>query len=76
LTGEQKAIAHAKALNTRKVRHTLGRKQKLAQDPAPKVLVLGADGKPISSGNEMAPAAPEPASSNGVVGPGVSPKPA
>ena len=79
LTGEQKAIAHAKALNTRKVRHTLGRKQKLAQDPAPKVLVLGSDGKPISGSNETAPAVPDPApmpSSNGVVGPGVSPKPA
>ena len=58
LTGEQRAVAHAKALNTRKVRHTLGRKQKLAQDAAPTVLVLGVDGKPISGSDETAPAIP------------------
>jgi len=61
LTSEQKAIAHAKALNTRKVRHTLGRKQHVAQDAVPTVLVLGADGKPISGSNEKVPAVPTPA---------------
>jgi len=59
LTSEQKAIAHAKAVNTRKVRHTLGRKQHLAQGVVnPTVLVLGADGKPLSGSNETVPAAP------------------
>ena len=58
LTSEQKAIAHAKALNTRKVRNTLGRKQHLAQGAKPMVLVLGADGKPISGSNETVPTAP------------------
>jgi hypothetical protein len=80
LTSEQKAIAHARALNTRRVRGTLGRRQKLALGNVnPKVLVLGADGKPISSSDETAPAAPvstPAASSNGNVGQGASPKPA
>jgi hypothetical protein len=93
LTSEQKAIAHAKALNTRKVRGTVGRRQHLARGAVnPTVLVLGADGKPISSSNETLaskqaegngglPAAPAPAtapavSSTGEVGPGASPKPA
>jgi hypothetical protein len=65
LTSEQKAVAHAKALNTRKVRHTLGRKQHLAQDAVPTVVVVGADGKPISGNNETAPAAPTPAPAGG-----------
>jgi hypothetical protein len=76
LTSEQKAIAHARALETRKVRHTLGRKQRLVQGAAiPKVLILGADGKPISSSEETAPAAPvaAPAVSSNVA-PGESPK--
>jgi len=79
LTSEQKAIAHARAVNTRKVRNTLGRKQKLALGNAnPRVLILGADGKPISGSNETAPAAPvsTPAASSSDVGPGASPKPA
>ena len=59
LTVEQKAIAHVRAVNTRKVRNTLGRRQRLALGVVnPKVLILGADGKPISSSNETAPAAP------------------
>ena len=80
MTSEQKAIAHVRALNTRKVRNTLGRKQHLAQGAMnPTVLVLGADGKPISGSNETAPAAPAPTpvgGSTGDVGQGVSPKPA
>jgi hypothetical protein len=74
LTSEQKAIAHAKALATRKVRHTLGRKQRLVQGVAsPKVLILGADGKPISSSSETVPAAPSSAPAVNVA-PGESPK--
>jgi hypothetical protein len=75
LTSEQKAIAHAKAVNTRKARHTLGRKQHLAQDAVPTVVVLGADGKPISGSNGTAPAAstPAPAASSSVAQ-GESPK--
>ncbi len=65
LTSEQKAIAHAKALNTRKIRHTLGRAQHLAQDAVPTVLVLGVDGKPISGSNEAVPATPTPAPAEG-----------
>ncbi len=79
LTSEQKAIAHAKALNTRKVRNTLGRRQKLALGNAnPKVVIVGADGKPISGSNETAPAAPAstPAVATGNVEQGASPKPA
>ena len=78
LTSEQKAVAHAKALNTRKVRHTLGRKQKLAQDAAPTVLVLGADGRPISGSNETVPAATPaavPTGSSNTNGQGGSSKP-
>jgi hypothetical protein len=77
LTSEQKAIAHIKALNTRKVRGTMGRKQHLARGAVnPTVLVIGADGKPLSGSNEVAPSAPAPASNTGNVGPGESPKPA
>jgi hypothetical protein len=76
LTSEQKAIAHAKSVNTRKVRHTLGRKQHLAQGVvSPTVLILGADGKPISGSNETVPAVPvaAPAASSSVA-PSESPK--
>ncbi len=78
LTSEQRAIAHAKSVNTRKVRHTLGRKQHLAQGVvSPTVLILGADGKPFSSNNETVPAAPvavaTPAASSSVAQ-GESPK--
>ena len=81
LTSEQKAIAHAKALSTRKVRNTLGRRQRLALGAMnPTVLVLGVDGKPLSGNSEVAPATPPPApaggSSTGIIGPGESPKPA
>ena len=75
LTSEQKAIAHSRALATRKVRGTLGRKQRLALGSVnPRVVILGADGKPISSSSETAPAVT--ASSTGQVGPGESLKPA
>src|SRR5450631_2289058 len=44
LTSEQMAIAHAKALNTRKVRNTLGSRQRLAQGAVnPTVLIIGVD---------------------------------
>ena len=77
LTSEEKAVAHAKALNTRKVRNTLGRRQRLALGAAnPTVVVLGADGKPISGSDEAAAPVPAPAvSSTGHIGPGESPKP-
>ena len=65
MSSEQRSIAHAKALNTRKMRHTLGRKQKLAQDAAPTVLVLGVDGKPISGSDETVPAATQVAAPQG-----------
>ena len=79
LSAEQKAIAHARTLNTRKVRNTLGSRQRLAYGAVnPTVLIIGVDGKPISGSNETAPATPTtaPAASNGNVGPGESPKPA
>jgi hypothetical protein len=81
LTSEQKTIAHAKMLNTRKVRNTLGRQQRLAQGAVnPTVLVIGVDGKPLSGNSEATPATPPPApaggSSTGIIGPGESPKPA
>jgi len=48
---ETKVAAAAKARATRAVRHTLGRKQRLALSDAvtePSVVVLGPDGKPMS----------------------------
>jgi len=48
LSGEAKAVAHAKALVTRKLRFTLGSRQKKALGPQePTVLILGPDGKPL-----------------------------
>ena len=75
-------LAAIKAQQTRKVRHTLGRKQKLALSPVtgPSVL-LGPDGKPVSV-EETAPVIQtEPAASTGgssaggSSGQGASPKP-
>jgi hypothetical protein len=69
--------AAAKAKATRAIRHTLGRKQKLALSDAvtePSVVVLAPGGKPMSVGTTTAatPMEPTPVAANGQ---GASPKP-
>jgi hypothetical protein len=50
MSGETKAIAHSKSLATRKLRFTLGSRQRKALGPTePTVLILGPDGKPLSA---------------------------
>jgi hypothetical protein len=59
-------LAAIKAQQTRKIRHTLGRKQKLALSPVtgPSVL-LGPDGKPVSVEVTAQATPPEPAANTG-----------
>jgi hypothetical protein len=47
MTGEAKAIAHGKALVTRRRRFTMGRRQREALSPRSTVQILGPDGKVI-----------------------------
>ncbi len=75
-------LASIKAQQTRKVRHTLGRKQRLALSvPTGPSVLLGPDGKPVSvdmtaQATPMEPAGNASASSaGGSNGPGASPKP-
>jgi hypothetical protein len=53
-------LAAIKAQHTRKVRHTMGRKQRLALSVTGPSVLLGPDGKPVSatSGDVTAPATP------------------
>ena len=52
MSSEENLLAAEKRKLTRKARHTMGSKQKLAIQPAgkPTVVVLGPDGKPLGSG--------------------------
>jgi hypothetical protein len=75
-------LASIKAQQTRKVRHTLGRKQKLALSvPTGPSVLLGPDGKPVSVETTAQATPMEPAgsasgsSAGGSNGPGASPKP-
>ncbi len=75
-------LASIKAQQTRKVRHTLGRKQKLALSvPTGPSVLLGPDGKPVSVEMTAQATPMEPAgnasgsSAGGSNGPGASPKP-
>jgi hypothetical protein len=76
-----RVLATVKAQQTRKIRHTMGRKQKLALSVSGPSVLLGPDGKPLSV-DEAAAATPEvPAVDTGsstagsTSGPGASPKP-
>jgi hypothetical protein len=52
-TGETRAVAHAKSLATRKLRFTLGARQKKALSAKePTVVLLGPDGKPFPTPHE------------------------
>jgi len=76
-SGETIVLAAAKARATRRLRHTMGSKQRLALSDAvtePSVLVVGADGKPLPVGTTAA-TSPELPAMPGVNGQGASPKP-
>ena len=75
---ETKVAAAAKAKATRAIRHTLGRKQKLALSDAvtePSVVVLAPDGKPMSVGTTTAATPTEPTPVVAANGPSASSKP-
>jgi hypothetical protein len=74
-------LAQIKAQQTRKVRHTLGRKQKLALSVSGPSVLLGPDGKPLSV-DETAAGTPKASAvdtggslAGNTSGPGASPKP-
>jgi hypothetical protein len=75
-SSETNVLAKIKAQQTRKVRHTLGRKQKLALGVTGPSALVGPDGKAVSV-EETAPATPTvpAASSTSDTGQGASPKP-
>jgi hypothetical protein len=74
-----RVLAAMKAQQTRKIRHTMGRKQKLALSVSGPSVLLGPDGKPLSVDETAAvtPKAPETGGSiaGNTSGPGASPKP-
>ncbi len=59
LTGVEKVIAHSRSLATRKLRFTMGPKQRAALGPQSTVQILGPDGKVMQAGDAAAVEAPK-----------------